>query len=171
MGTDANAIRTLTRRLRWVALLICGSLCLAACGHGSVDSANVLRQLKVVLRAVPDGATNVRTTATGATWNQGCVDGTGHAGWTSVYVTASFTAMTPESSVLERIGGMLARHGWTRDDTKAVGRQGPIPHWTKVVNGNPLANAFAYPDPAGSDTWFVTAAWQPSPEVDYGDCA
>lgn len=145
---------------------------LDGCGHGTADpSGAVLEQLKVILRAVPVGATGLQASATDASWQSGCQDGTGHAGWAPVSVTARFSTASTESMVVANINAVLVRHGWERHDVVVTPGQGPVAHWTKMVRGISRASAFAYPVPAGSTAWFVTGTWQPSPAVNDGDCA
>jgi hypothetical protein len=155
-----------------VASFFIASICVVGCGHGTADpNGAVLQEVRTVLRAVPPSAGALQTSAADARWLPGCGDGTGHAGWSSVYVTARFSSEDPKASVLAAINGLLVSHGWQRHDIVATPGQGPIPHWTRMVTGRGHANAFAYQVPAGSNAWYITGSWQPSPEVDNGDCA
>jgi hypothetical protein len=139
--------------------------------RGGDPSGTVLQDLKAAIGTVPASAAHIQTSATEATWRAGCSDGTGHAGWEAVQATARFSTADSETVTIANIDSSLSRLGWMRHDLVATTGQGPIPHWTKVLGGHKLANAFAYPAPAGSSEWFLTASWQADHAVDRGDCA
>jgi len=136
---------------------------LVACGHAGGDPrGRVLGELKPVEAAVPPGATNVAIHADDADWQEKCPDNpSGRSGWSAVFVSASFTTALPHEVVVTDVNATLARQGWTRHDIVNVPGQGPIAHWSKRVATGPRADAFVFPVPAGSDTWLMTASWDP----------
>jgi hypothetical protein len=104
-------------------------------------------------------------------WQSACADGSGHAGWIQAEASEGFSTRDSESTTITEIDHVLSGQGWTRHDLVITRGQGPVPQWTRTVNGNKRLRAFAYAVPAGSDQWFMTASWQPTPAVDAGDCA
>jgi len=151
--------------MRGSAVVLVGgaSLVLVACGHAGGDPrGRVLGELKPLEAAVPPGATNVAIHAADADWQEKCPDNpSGRSGWSAVFVSASFTTALPHEVVVTDVNATLARQGWTRHDIVNVPGQGPIAHWSKRVATGPRADAFVFPVPAGSDTWLMTASWDP----------
>jgi hypothetical protein len=164
------------RRRRLVVGVLLG-VALAGCASdsprhsGGDPGGTVLKDLQAAVETVPAGSGHIHRSATDATWQAGCSDGTGHAGWGAAQATTRFVTAESESAAIANIDTSLSRLGWTRHDLVVTTGQGPIPHWTKVLDGLKRANAFAYPVPAGSSQWFLTASWQPVHAVDHGDCA
>lgn len=140
-----------------------GGLLLAACGHGSGDPGGmVLRELKPVATAIPPRASDVRARFNDPTWQSKCPDNPyERSGWSQVAVSATFDADNPETDVIASIDADLVHLGWSRNDTAVTAGQGPVAHWTRSVGGGRRADAFAYPVPAGSDHWWLTASWDP----------
>jgi len=128
------------------------------------------RTLQAMRLAIPSNALSLETQSSPASWYQQCADGTGHAGWVSADVLFQFNDYDAQSLVITDVSSALQNNGWHRHDVGSP-QGGPIAHWTRVVVGLPLAQAFLYPVPANSNHWFMTGSWQPSPTVDYGDCA
>jgi hypothetical protein len=146
---------------------------MASCssGHGGGDSGGAaLSELQKTFKAVPTNASDIRTTATDATWESQCSDGSGHAGWDQALADATFRGASSKTEILTQIGNALSRQGWTRIDVSNSPGQGSVPHWTKIIKGI-VANVYAYAVPFGSHHWSLNASWQPADRVDHGTCA
>lgn len=138
-------------------------LMLAACGHSGGDpGGRVLRELQPVESAIPTGSSMVAVHSYNSSWTKKCPDNSsGQSGWSEVRVNSTFVTALPPTTVVDEVGAVLERQGWTRHDTIGTPGQGTIAHWTKDLGTGKSAQAFAYPVPAGSDSWFVTATWEP----------
>lgn len=136
--------------------------------HGAV-----LRILERIKLALPPGASDVSIQSTDATWMGACQsDPTSHAGWVEARVNVTFTDTEPANTVKTAISSALQRLSWVRHDVVITRGQGPTAHWTLPISLGRPANAFAFPVPAGSTSWFLTATWQPpGPVLDTGSCA
>lgn len=160
-----HSARQLARR-RWFTM----SVVLAGCGHSSGDPGDkVLGTLKRIRLAVPPGASSVNIQSNDAAWLPACAEIPGsHAGWGEVAVTVRFHDTATSASVIANVDSVLHRGGWLQYDVRTNPSQGPIPHWTLKVPHDSRANAYAFPVPAGSHTWFITARWQQPGPVDQG---
>jgi len=55
-------------------------------GHSGGDPGGAaLSELQAAFKAVPTHASDIRTSATDATWESQCGDGSGHAGWDQAF--------------------------------------------------------------------------------------
>jgi hypothetical protein len=140
---------------------------------GGDPGGTVLRSLETIRSAVPPGASGVSVLPMAATWKGACaIDPNSHAGWVEDRVNVGFTDTAPASTVKATIDSGLQSLGWVRHDIVITRGQGPTAHWSRAVRGERRADAFAFPTPPGSSTWFLTATWQPpGPVVDTGGCA
>jgi len=151
--------------VRWpvvAALLVGASLVLSACGHAGGDpGGRVLGELRPVLSAVPSGSSMVKRQKGDSAWESGVCPDNPHSGWTEVYVGANFTTNLSHDAVVSDVNAVLVRHGWKRHDIVVTRSQGPVVHWWKHVATGHLADVFAFPVPAGSENWLLTASWEP----------
>jgi hypothetical protein len=146
---------------------------MASCssGHSGGDPGGAaLNELQKTFKAVPANASDIRTTATDATWESQCSDGSGHAGWDQALADATFRGASSKTKIVIQIGNALSRQGWTRNDVSNGPGQGSVPHWRKTIKGI-VANVYAYAAPFGSNHWSLTASWQPADPADHGTCA
>ena len=145
-----------------VALVGAVAVLFSSCGHpGGDPGGGVLRQLRPALSAVPPGVSMVTRHAADSSWESGVCPDNPHSGWSEVFVSATFVTPLSHQVVLGEINAVFARQGWTRHDTVATEGQGPIAHWSKRVATRRLADAFAFPVPARSEHWLITADWAP----------
>jgi hypothetical protein len=154
-----------------VVLLIVGgvSFWLLRPPGGGDPGGLVFRELKQISAAVPPGASTVKMSATPVEWLQPCPGlGDGQPGWSRVYVSVSFTDLANPAVVVTQISSALHRMGWQRHDTVPTPGQGKVAHWALNVHKGQLASAFAFPVPAESSHWSVSATWQPPGPVGYG---
>jgi hypothetical protein len=170
---DAAARRRRLQSLRspvCKSVVVALSVVLAGCGHSGGDpGGKVLGTLKRIRLVVPLGASGVNIQSSDAAWLPACAEIPGsHAGWGDVAVTVRFTDTATSASVIANVDAVLHRGGWIRHDLRTSPSQGLIPHWTLKVPHDSRATAYAYPVPAGSHAWFITASWQPPGPVDEG---
>jgi hypothetical protein len=147
---------------------------LATNQHPGGDPHNaVLLTLQKIKSAVPAGASDVSMQSYDATWMGACQsDPNSHAGWVEARVNVDFTDAAPVQAVKTEINAALVRLRWVRHDFVITRGQGPTAHWTRPIPFGRRADAFAFPVPAGSTSWVLTATWQPpGPTVDTGTCA
>jgi hypothetical protein len=140
---------------------------------GGDPGGTVLQSLERIRSAVPPGASGVSVLPTAATWMDACAsDPSSHAGWVEDQVNIRFADAAPAATVKATIDSGLHSLGWVRHDIVITRGQGPTAHWSRGIRGGRRADAFAFPTPPGTSTWFLTATWQPpGPVVDYGSCA
>ena len=136
---------------------------------GGDPNGTVFTTMKGIDRAVPLGATGVSVQASDTQWLPACSQiANSHAGWDKASVYVRFSDRNPGSLIDRQIAGGLERSGWVPVPMRITRGQGLVPHWVRVVNAGEPIDAFAYAVPAGSDSWFLTAAWQPPGPVDQG---
>ena len=143
---------------------------LSGCGHSGGDpGSRVFHSLQRVKGAVPPGVSIAESSSESSKWLPGCAYIPGsHAGWSEDLVSVQFIDSETPQVVVERIASYLQRLGWNRHDTSPSPGQGRLAHWTHRETNGPLANAFAFPVPAGSKRWIISASWQPPGPVDRG---
>ena len=120
----------------------------------------VLRSLDRIKTAVPSAASTVRVHADGVQWVGVCGDPGSKAGWLPAFVSITFTDGDPRATVVSQIDSVLRGLGWKRNDTTTP-QKGLIAHWARRERTGSAGSAFAYPIPAGSHNWFMTATWRP----------
>ena len=136
---------------------------------GGDPNGTVLHTMKGIDRAVPLGATGVSVEASDTQWLPACSQiANAHAGWDKASVYVRFSDRDPSSLIDSQIAGALESAGWAPEAMRITRGQGLVPHWVRTVNGGQPIDAFAYAVPAGSDSWFLTATWQPPGPVDQG---
>jgi hypothetical protein len=139
-------------------------------GHAGGDpNGTVLNTMKGIQRAIPSDATSIRVRASDSQWLPACAGvESSHAGWDSASVYVTFSDSDSGAIVDRQIASGLEGGGWAPRPMRITRGQGLVPHWIRSVSGARPIDAFAYAVPAGSDTWFLTASWQPPGPADQG---
>lgn len=140
-------------------------------GHpGGDPNGRVLNTMKGVERVVPSSATNISIRASDAQWLPACHEfSNSRPGWDKAMVYVKFSDSNREDVVDRQIGSALEKDGWSSAPIRVTRGQGLVPHWVRAVSGAQPIDAFAYETPAGSNSWFLTASWQP-PGPAYQEC-
>ena len=139
-------------------------------GHAGGDpNGTVLYTMKGIDRAVPLDATGVSIQSSDSQWLPACSQiANSHAGWDKASVYVRFSDRDPSSLIDRHIASGLESSGWASAPMRITRGQGLVPHWVRRIDEGPPIDAFAYAVPAGSDSWFLTATWQPPGPVDQG---
>ena len=129
---------------------------------GGDQGGRILKALQPASAAVPAGSTDIVTQSYDSIWSAACPDNPGgQAGWSQVIVSTRFTNALPKEQVVVAVNSALVRDGWTRHDESFGPSQGRVAHWTKRLTTGTLAEAAAYPVPAGTTNWLLTATSKP----------
>lgn len=131
-------------------------------GHSIANGSQIFSRVSGIREAIPFKATNVSVQSSPASWITGCSAIPGSRdGWTSDRASVSFIDLNSRKTVVEHIAHSLQRMGWQRHDSSPGPGQGAIAHWTLDVWSTHVAQAWAFPVPAGTHHWYLTSSWKP----------
>jgi hypothetical protein len=139
-------------------------------GRPGGDPGNkVLRSLQQIEGAVPPTASHVRVQSFAAQWLPACPEfHNANAGWSRVQVNVQFVDGDSRSTLADQMDSVLRRKGWVRMDVAPGPHEGRIAHWTHKEPTGSKGTVFAFPAPADSHSWVLTAEWQPPGPANQG---
>ncbi len=147
-----------------VLLLVAVSSTSAQPHPGGNPNSAVLNTMKGIKAAAPPEATHISVHVYPTQWVSGCSEiKNSRAGWDKETVYVTFSVRDSAVLVDRQIARALQKSGWSLSPMRITEGQGLVPHWLRTVGGAQPINAFAYAVPSGSNTWFLTASWQPRP--------
>jgi len=137
---------------------------------GGDPNGTVFKRMEAIEHAVPSGATIIHTRTSEAQWVPGCAEiSDSHSGWSKASVYVTFSDSDPQATVDIQIDRSLRSSGWSYAPMRITKGQGLVPHWviSSLSEDRPI-DAFAFVTPEGSNSWLLSASWQPPGPIGQG---